>query len=107
MIAIGVLIELSPWLVVVGGLSLFGLIFAINSAVHSYLILAYSNDDLVALDVGFYYMANATGRLFGTLLSGIIFQLGGLAGCLLVSTLLILIASFFTLRLPRNRPASE
>jgi len=105
-IAVGVQIELSPWLVVVGGLSLFGLAFAVNSAVHSYLILAYSNDDQVSLDVGFYYMANATGRLFGTLLSGIIFQLAGLAGCLWVSTLFILIASFFALRLPRSRPAS-
>lgn len=105
-IAVGVQTGFSSWLVVVGGLSLFGLIFAINSAVHSYLILAYSSDDQVALDVGFYYMANATGRLFGTLLSGIIFQLAGLAGCLWASMLLILIASFFAMRLPRNMPSS-
>ena len=84
LIAIGVHAELSPWLVVVGGLGLFGLIFAVNSAVHSYLILAYSSDDQVAMDVGFYYMANAAGRLIGTLLSGLVFQMAGLAGCLWV-----------------------
>lgn len=105
-IAIGVQTELSPWLVVVGGLSLFGLVFAVNSAVHSYLILAYSTSDQVALDVGFYYMANATGRLFGTLLSGIIFQLAGLAGCLWASMLFILIASIFAMRLPRSSQSS-
>jgi len=107
LIAIGVQAELSPWLVVVGGLALFGLIFAINSAVHSYLILAYSTDDQVAMDVGFYYMANATGRLFGTLLSGIIFQLAGLAGCLWASMLFVLMAAFFTIRLPKHSARSE
>ena len=106
LIAIGVQVELSPWLVVVGGLALFGLIFAINSAVHSYLILAYSTDDQIAMDVGFYYMANATGRLFGTLLSGIIFQLAGLAGCLWVSMLFVLIAAFFTIQLPKHRTSA-
>lgn len=105
LIATGVQLELSPWLVVVGGLALFGVIFAINSAVHSYLILAYSSDDLVAMDVGFYYMANAAGRLVGTLLSGIVFQLAGLAGCLWVSMLFVLTAAFFSMQLPKNKPA--
>ena len=106
LIAIGVHLELSPWLVVVGGLSLFGLIFAINSAVHSYLILAYSSDDQVAMDVGFYYMANAAGRLVGTLLSGLIFQLAGLAGCLWMSVAFVLIAAYFTRQLQNSRPSS-
>lgn len=106
LIAIGVQAELSPGLVVVGGLALFGLIFAINSAVHSYLILAYSTADQIAMDVGFYYMANATGRLFGTLLSGIIFQFAGLAGCLWVSMLFVLIAALFAMRLPKQRASS-
>ncbi len=107
LIAIGVYAELNPWLVVVGGLALFGLIFAINSAVHSFLIRAYSTDDQVAMDVGFYYMANATGRLIGTLLSGVVFQLAGLAGCLWVSLLFILTAAVFSMQLPSKRTAAE
>ena len=67
------------------GLAIFMVVFAINSAVHSYLILAYSDDDEVATNVGFYYMANAGGRLLGTLLSGVIFEFYGFAGCLLAS----------------------
>ena len=59
------------------GSALFGVVFAINSSVHSYLILAYSDGDKVAMNVGFYYMANAGGRLVGTLLSGVLFQVGG------------------------------
>ena len=61
-------------LILIGGLCLFGIVFSINSSVHSFLIVAYSDRDKVALDVGFYYMANAAGRLLGTLLSGIVFQ---------------------------------
>lgn len=68
--------------VVLGGLGAFGVVFAINSSVHSYLILAYSDGDKVALNVGFYYMANAGGRLVGTLVSGLVFQAAGLVGCL-------------------------
>jgi hypothetical protein len=72
------------WLsaVLVVGLLLFGFVFAINSSVHSYLILAFSDQDRVTRDVGFYYMANAAGRLIGTLLSGVSYQLGGLPLCL-------------------------
>ena len=64
------------------GLLLFGFVFAINSSVHSYLILAFGSADRITRDVGFYYMANAAGRLLGTLLSGLSFQLGGLPLCL-------------------------
>ena len=74
----------APWLslLIVAGLLLFGFVFAINSAVHSYLILAFSTADRVTRDVGFYYMSNAAGRLLGTLLSGVSYQLGGLPLCL-------------------------
>jgi len=69
------------WLtgVLVAGLLIFGAVFAINSALHSYLILAFTRAERVTMDVGFYYMANAGGRLLGTVLSGVTYQLGGLA----------------------------
>lgn len=102
LLASGVLLNLSPWLTVVGGLILFGVIFAINSSVHSYLILAYTETDQAALNVGFYYMANATGRLIGTLLSGIVFQSAGLVGCLWVSAGFVIIAGCLSLFLPRR-----
>ncbi|MEM8658034.1 MAG: MFS transporter, partial [Pseudomonadota bacterium] len=69
----------------VGGLLLFGAVFAINSSLHSYLILALSKAERVTMDVGFYYMANAAGRLLGTLLSGLSYQIGGLPLCLFVA----------------------
>jgi MFS family permease len=74
----------APWLTatLIGGLLLFGFVFAINSAVHSYLILAFGSAERITRDVGFYYMANAAGRLIGTLLSGLSFQFGGLPLCL-------------------------
>lgn len=74
--------------VVVAGLLAFAVVFALNSALHSYLILRFTQDDRVTLDVGFYYMANAAGRLMGTLLSGLSYQLGGVAACLFVAALL-------------------
>ena len=86
-------------LILISGLCLFGIIFAINSSVHSFLIVAYSDRDKVTLDVGFYYMANAAGRLLGTLLSGLVFQFFGLAACLLVSGLMIGLAIIMTLPL--------
>jgi predicted MFS family arabinose efflux permease len=86
--------------VLVIGLILFGVVFAINSAVHSYLILAYSDHEKVAMNVGFYYMANAGGRLLGTVLSGLIYQLHGLTGCLWWSTGFILLAALFSIGLP-------
>lgn len=74
----------ADWLTgtIVAGLLLFGFVFAVNSSVHSYLILAFGAAERITRDVGFYYMANAAGRLIGTLLSGISYQLGGLPLCL-------------------------
>ena len=72
-LAVLVAIDVARTWVVVIGLIVFGIVFAMNSALHSFLVLAYSNDDGVALDVGFYYSANAAGRLVGTLLSGLLF----------------------------------
>jgi hypothetical protein len=89
----------------VGGLMIFGVVFAINSAVHSYLIVAFSDHDKVALNVGFYYMANAIGRLGGTLLSGLVYQYAGLIACLWVSAGLLVIGFILTLFL--NNTQSE
>ena len=99
-IALALQIGLSPAPTIIIGLMIFGIVFAFNSAVHSYLVLAYTEDDNVALNVGFYYMANSGGRLAGTVLSGLIFQLYGLVGCLWVSTVLVLLAELVTLKLP-------
>jgi len=88
--------------VIVVGLILFGGAFAINSALHSYLILAYSDHDKVAMNVGFYYMANAGGRLTGTILSGGLYQLYGLEGCLWASSLFVLAAALLSIKLPRT-----
>jgi predicted MFS family arabinose efflux permease len=86
--------------VLIIGLILFGIVFAINSAIHSYLILAYSDNDKVAMNVGFYYMANAGGRLTGTIISGWAYQTHGLEGCLWWSTIFILAAAILSLKLP-------
>ncbi|MGB0722489.1 MAG: organoarsenical effux MFS transporter ArsJ [Gammaproteobacteria bacterium] len=86
--------------VLIVGLIGFGIVFAINSSVHSYLILAYSDHDKVAMNVGFYYMANAGGRLLGTVLSGALYQWGGLTLCLWASASFILMAMVLSLRLP-------
>ena len=84
------------------GLAAFAVVFAINSAVHSYLVLAYTDEDSVALNVGFYYMANAGGRLLGTLLSGLIFEWAAFRGCLWGSAAMILTAALISLKLPRG-----
>jgi len=89
--------------VLIAGLVLFGIVFAINSAVHSYLILAYSDFAKVSMNVGFYYMANAGGRLAGTVLSGLIYQTQGLDGCLWWSTGFVLAAFALSLGLPAVR----
>lgn len=85
---------------IVGGLLVFGAVFALNSSLHSYLILAYSDDDDVSIDVGFYYSANAAGRLIGTLLSGVLYLWGGLPVALFGSTAFVAITWLLTLRLP-------
>lgn len=89
--------------VLVIGLILFGVVFAVNSAVHSYLILAYSDHEKVAMSVGFYYMANAGGRLLGTVLSGLVYQLDGLAGCLWWSAGFVLVAALLSFGLPETK----
>ncbi len=86
--------------VIIVGLIVFGVVFAINSAVHSYLIVAWSEQDKVAMNIGFYYMANAGGRLTGTVLSGWIYQTQGLVACLWGSGLFVLMAALISLRLP-------
>jgi predicted MFS family arabinose efflux permease len=86
--------------VLVIGLILFGIVFAINSAVHSYLILAYSDNDKVSMNVGFYYMANAGGRLAGTVLSGLVYQTMGIEGCMWLSSGFVLTAAVLSFSLP-------
>lgn len=86
--------------VIIIGLSLFAIIFALNSAVHSYLIVDWSDHDKVAMNVGFYYMANAGGRLMGTILSGYLFQQYGLYGCLIASSIFIMCAALLSQKLP-------
>ena len=102
--------SVQPGLVAFVGLGVFGFVFAVNSAVHSYLVLAYTEAEYVALNVGFYYMANAVGRLMGTVLSGLAYQWGGLVMCLAVSSLFLLMAWLFSLPLPAavqtNSPAA-
>lgn len=88
------------------GLAIFAVVFAINSAVHSYLVLMYTDADSVAVNVGFYYMANAGGRLLGTLLSGMIFQLAGFGGCLWGSVTLVAAAALLSFKLPRGHAIS-
>jgi len=88
----------------IGGLGLFGAVFAVNSSVHSYLILAYSDPDEVATNVGFYYMANAGGRLAGTLLSGALYQLAGITGCLWGTVVFAVATAGISLLLPRGAP---
>lgn len=78
------------------GLLIFGGVFAVNSSVHSYLIVSFAKSDGVSLDVGFYYMANAMGRLLGTVLSGWVFQVYGFVACLWVSVALLIGASITT-----------
>ena len=90
------------WVVVVG-LGLFGFAFAVNSSVHSYLILAYAGSEKAAEDVGFYYAANALGRFIGTLLSGLLYQWGGLFYSLCGSAIMLIICWLFTLALPASR----
>jgi MFS family permease len=94
--------HVDPTLAVIGGLIPFGVVFAMNSAVHSYLILAYADEDRVAMNVGFYYMANAIGRLAGTVLSGLLYQWHGLTACLWTSAGLALAAGLLSLLLPTH-----
>ena len=101
-IALGLGSSLSAQAVLIGGLLLFGALFAINSSLHSYLIVSYAKEDGVSLDVGFYYMSNALGRLIGTLLSGWVYQNYGLEACLWISSVFVLFAALISLGLPRH-----
>jgi uncharacterized membrane protein len=92
-------------LVVVIGLAVFGIAFAVNSSVHSYLVLAYAGSAKAAEDVGFYYAANAAGRFGGTLLSGLLYGWGGLAACLIGSAAMLATCWAVTLALPVTRDA--
>lgn len=116
----GALLTLSPLLLsialwqsapvaasIIIGLGLFGALFAVNSSLHSYLIVSYSRSDGVSLDVGFYYMANAAGRLLGTILSGWIYQQWGLVACLGVSVLLLLGFTIAVSALPARKSLVE
>jgi len=99
--------EPTLWLtvVIVAGLLVFGAIFAINSALHSYLILAFTKAERVTMDVGFYYMANAAGRLTGTVLSGLTYQMGGLALMLGTATAMVVLSALAAGRLTVAEPA--
>lgn len=97
----------APDVVLVVGLALFGVAFAVNSSTHSYLILAYAGSEKAAEDVGFYYAANAAGRFAGTLLSGLLFQVGGILACLAGSAAMLAVCFLVTLALPRRMPVAE
>ncbi len=92
--------------VVVAGLGVFGFAFAVNSSVHSYLVLAYAGSEKAAEDVGFYYAANALGRFFGTLMSGLLYQWGGLLLALAGSALMLSVCWLVSLALPTERDAA-
>lgn len=90
----------NPGITIGVGLAAFGIVFAMTSSIHSYLVLAYTDSESVSLNVGFYYMANAAGRLLGTLLSGWVFLKGGMEACLWCSALLVALSYLSSLRLP-------
>ena len=104
LIALALMNDFNPTGSLMAGLTVFGVLFAINSSLHSYLIVSYANEDGVSLDIGFYYMANALGRLIGTVLSGWLFQVAGLEACLWVSSAFIAIAALMSLALPKHAP---
>jgi MFS family permease len=97
---------IAPEIAVLGGLLVFGIVFAINSSLHSYLILAYAEGDKVAMNVGFYYMSNAIGRLTGTVLSGVAYLYGGLTGCLVTSIAFLTISWIISAALPSRQTAT-
>lgn len=92
-----------PDILLVVGLALFGLPFAVNSSLHSYLILAYAGSEKAAEDVGFYYAANAVGRLLGIILSGVLYQVAGILGCLIGSAAMLMLCWVITLALPTGQ----
>lgn len=109
-VAVAMAGEPTGWLTatLVAGLLIFGAIFAINSSLHSYLILAFTQAERVTMDVGFYYMANAGGRLIGTVLSGLTYQVGGLPLTLGTAAVMVGLSAWAAghLRAGRSVPAS-
>jgi hypothetical protein len=107
-ISLALMSGIAPVFPLVGGLAIFGVVFAINSAVHSFMIVHYSESEKAAMTVGFYYMANAGGRLIGTVLSGVVYQFGGIVTCLWISTFFVgaaaLISTGLALPPPKNEP---
>lgn len=94
-------LDVAPQYSLIPGLLIFGAVFALNSSLHSFLIVHYADSEAVSMDVGFYYMANAMGRLIGTLLSGFLFQAAGLGLCLWVSSLFLLLTVLISIKLPK------
>jgi len=108
LIAAGLIREIETQYILLGGLGVFGVFFAINSSLHSYLIVSFAKEDGVSLDVGFYYMANAMGRLIGTILSGWVYQAYGLIACLGISASFVAVAALMTVPLIKlQRPAED
>lgn len=101
LIAGGLVYGLDPAIILIIGLFAYGGIFAINSSIHSFLIVAFAQRDSVSTDVGFYYMANAAGRLAGTILSGLVYQQQGLAACLIISSLMVIISTILSAKITR------
>jgi predicted MFS family arabinose efflux permease len=99
-IALALWLDFEPSSVIIIGLALFAILFALNSALHSYLIVEWSDKDKVASALGFYYMANAVGRLTGTVLSGLLFQYSGLAAYLIASSVFIAFTALLSNKLP-------
>ena len=106
LISLSVYYAYDPFYTLLPGLIIFGAVFAINSSMHSYLIVSYADAERVSMDVGFYYMANAGGRLIGTVLSGFLYQYYGLAQCLFVSTAFIVVSALIATKLPSEAKAS-
>lgn len=107
LIALALSYQWYPETVLLGGLMIFGALFAINSSLHSYLIVSYAGEDGVSLDVGFYYMANAMGRLIGTVLSGWLYQAYSLSVCLWVSAAFLGITALISLGLPKHQTQTD
>jgi hypothetical protein len=95
-----VTLDIARTVAIVGGLVVFGVVFAMNSSLHSFLVLVFSDDDGVSMDVGFYYSANAAGRLVGTMLSGVLYLWGDLTLALWGSAVFVALTWLATLRLP-------
>jgi predicted MFS family arabinose efflux permease len=102
LISVGMQYSSAPLWMLIGGLMVFGAVFAVNSSLHSYLIVSLAGRDGVSLDVGFYYMANAMGRLIGTVLSGWIYQAYGLAACLWVSSAFLMLTVLISITLKQH-----